>query len=258
MSSNRLGIYLLLLLLVGCGYDSHEGCVPQFESVAPTLHLSRLPSYAESGSPLPEGAIIKGRVVANDASGNFYRTIVIEEEGLGVELRLALYDLHAFFPVGSIVRVDCGGLRVTRNCGCLSLGRAVYGWSGGALEPVAPRSEVLGRVAVMEMGEEPSAMLCTLDELRSDMCGRLVEVGGLRYEEEPTEWAVTNYGNEVDHIFEVAEEQRIIIRTSRYADFATEKIPSGVFGARGILYVDRVDKQDVFVIKLRGRDDIIE
>lgn len=257
MSSKRLVIFLLLLL-AGCGYDSHEGCVVQFEEVAPTLHLSRLSSYAESGNPLPEGAIIKGRVVANDASGNFYRTIVIEEEGVGVELRLALYDLHALFPVGSLVSVRCEGLRVARHDGCLCLGRAIYGWSGGSLEPIAPRSEVLRRIEVVDMGEEPSAMLCTLDELSSDMCGRLVEVEGLRYEGEPTGWAVTNYGSEVDHIFEVAEEQRIIIRTSRYADFAAEKIPEGLFGARGILYVDRVDKQEVFVIKLRDRGDVVE
>lgn len=253
MSSKRFGIYFLLaLLLVGCGYDNHEECPTHFESVQPTLHARQLTLYAADGAVIPEGGIIEGVVVANDASGNFYRAIVLEMEDMGVEVRLALYDLHALYPVGATVVVHCGGLRATYMDGVLTLGRTMYGWSGGSVEPIAPRSEVLSRVEVVSMGTPREALQCGIEELGEELCGRLVEIGGLHYEGEATEWAVANYGGDVEHTFEDAEENKIVVRISTYADFASEKIPEGELTVRGILY----KVGDVYLIKPRVRSDV--
>lgn len=250
------------MLAIGCGYDNHEGCDMQLSEATPNLLLSQLASYANKATPLPEGAVVRGRVVANDSSGNFYQMIVLEgvgnDKGVAVEVRLALYDLHALYPVGSIVTFRCGGLAVGRHWGCLSIGREGYGWNNDTLEPLAPRHEVVGRVEIAEVAEAPTAVVCQLGELDRSMCGQLVQIKSLRFAGEPTQWAVSNYGSEVDHTFEDSAGRKIMIRTSRYADFASERIPSGEFDARGILYASDKEGQEVFVLKMRDRYDILE
>ena len=248
----------LVMLCVGCGYDSHKGCDVRPSEAVPNFHFSQFATYADKGTTLPEGCVVQGVVIANDISGNFYQTLMVESEGVAVEVRLALYDLHALYPVGSVVTIRCGGLAVSRHWGCLSLGRAVYGWSGGALEPVAPRSEVLRRVEVVRLGVEPEATLCTPSELSRQMCGELVLLEGLRHTGESEVWAVTDYGSDVDHTFEDSEGHEIVVRTSRYADFATERIPSGEVGIRGILYAIGGGDEEVWIVKLRDRNDVVE
>lgn len=256
MSSKRFGILLYLLvglLLVGCGYDSHEAVEPRFEMVVSTLHLSQLSSYEESGARLPEGAIIRGRVVADDSSGNFYRAVVLEGEDVGVELRLALYNLSALYPSGSEVVVRCGGLRVVRTDGVLTIGREVYGWSGGALEPIAPRSEVLSRVEVVakcEPTQEP--LRVTIAELGESLCGRLVEIEGLRYEGKEETWGSVEYVGNSDRVMADSEGSSVKVRTHSNADFASVVIPEGELRVRGILY----KTGEKYVIKPRVRSDV--
>ena len=257
-SRGYIVLFALALLCAGCGYDSHEGCGVSPSEAVPNFHFSQFGTYADRGITLPEGCVVQGVVVANDLSGNFYQTLVVESEGVSVEVRLALYDLHALYPVGSIVTIRCGGLAVSRHWGCLSLGRVVYGWSGGTLEPIAPRSEVLRRVEVVRLGIEPEATLCTLGELSNQRCGALVRIEGLRHTGEPDEWAMSDYGGEIDHTFEDSEGHEVVIRTSCYADFATEHIPSGEIGARGILYSIGNDEEEKWAIKLRDRNDVVE
>lgn len=257
-SRGYIVLFALALLCAGCGYDSHDGCDVRPSEAVPNFHFSQFATYADKGTTLPEGCVVQGVVIANDISGNFYQTLVVESEGVAVEVRLDLYDLHALYPVGSIITIRCGGLAVTRHWGCLSLGRAVYGWSGGTLEPIAPRSEVLRRVEVVRLGAEPEAFLCHLGELSRERCGELVQIEGLSHKGEPEEWAVSEYVSEIDHTFEDSEGREVVIRTSRYADFAAERIPLGKFGARGILYAIESGDQEVWIIKFRDCNDIIE
>lgn len=263
MSSKRILRYVAtgvvwLLLFGGCAYDRHEECDLTLSDSSFTLHLSRLAEYAEEQSILPEGVIIEGRVVANDSAENFYQCLVLEQDGVGVVLHLGIYDLHALYPVGCGVVADIGGLAVERHEGVLQVGREGFGWSVG-VEPVAPRSEVLRRVEVSERVVTVEAQSCTIATLSEEMCGRLVEVRNLCYNGEPTEWAVADNGYYTDRVFEDSEGGRIVVRTSSRADFAAEKIPAEVVTLRGILYCDVVgeDEQEVFVLKLRDRDDVL-
>mgnify|MGYP003299309779 CR=1 FL=1 len=256
MNSKLIHITLPLLVMmsvVGCGYDRHEECLVVFEGDTKSIQMRQLALFADSGDLLPEGSVVGGRVVANDSSGNIYRSIVLEDEGVGVEVKLALYDLYALFPVGCYVAVRCGGLAVEYIDGALAIGRAVYDWSGGVVEPIAPRSEVLSRVTVTATGESPEALRCGLGELQEALCGRLVEIGGLHYEGEPTTWGSAEYAGYADRTLFDAEGNSIDVRTSHYADFALEPIPQVEMTIRGILYKEK----NGYVMKLRDGEDVV-
>lgn len=247
-------LLVTLLLLVGCGYDRHEECPPlaSGEEIMTSLHLSILASFATSGELLPEGALFKARVVADDASGNFYRTLVVQADGVGVELRLALYDLHALYPVGCEVAVECGGLAVTRSDGALCIGRRLYDWSGGRVEPVAPRSEVLQRVRVTATIEPQGPRVCNISDLGESLCGTLVRIEGVSYEGNPTAWADVAVDYAADRYFVDSRGERVAVRTSPYVDFAAEPIPEGELSVQGILYKSK----DNYFVRLRSEDDV--
>ena len=245
-----------MLCCVGCGYDSHEECELALSERSFTLHLSRLAEYAESGLQLPEGVVIEGRVTANDISENFYHSLVLEQDGVGVELRLALYDLHALYPVGCGVVVDIGGLAVERYKGALQVGRKGYGYSRG-VEPIAPRSEILDRVAVSSLVAPVVAHSCTIATLDEEMCGTLVQIEGLQYVGEHEEWGDVAYGHDADRVFVDSAGGEIIVRTSSFAAFASESIPKGVVTLRGVLYCEQKSDGQHFILKLRDRDDVV-
>lgn len=247
----------LALLVVGCGYDTHTPCEVELSQRVPNLSLPYITDFESLGTPLPEGTIIKGRVTANDESENFYHCLIVEQGGAAVELRLALYDLYALYPVGCEVLVDIGGLSMSRYDGVLQLGYESYEWGAERVEAVAVRDDILRRVQLASMVEIPKPRLVSVGEMEAEMCGLLVAVENLTYTGDTDQWAVSRYSTVVDHSFIDPEGNEIVVRTSTYANFAEERVPEERVELRGILYMEVVGQQERFILKLRGRDDII-
>lgn len=246
--------------VVACGYDSHTPCqVTLPTDLLPNASIASLGRYASTGESLPEGTMIVGVVVANDVEGNFYRSIVVEDATGGVEVSLGLYDLAALYPLGSRVAVDVSGLAVLNYNGVNQLGRAIYSWSDYRVEPLTSRKEIFERVIVVERNSAITPTKLSVGELQESMCGSLVRLGPIVNDGsmEGDRWGVTDYGSEADRLFvESKSGLRVIVRTSRYADFAELRIPDAELSITGILYRDRHEGEDVYVIKPRMYEDI--
>lgn len=258
MSSKPLRHILTLgaLLLVACGYDCHTPPSTSLLYEVPNANVEALRYYAEEGVEVMESINIGGTVTANDASGNFYRTIVVEDTTAAVEVRLGLWDLAALYPVGCEVVVSTRGLVVGYYEGALSLGRKSYDWSGGRVEPIAPKEEIFERVRAVGRGLMPTPATHTIGTLTQEMCGRLVRIEGLTYVGEEPSWGDTEYGSEVERLFVDAEGVNILVRTSRYADFADHNIPTNALNITGILYRTRLHGEDIFALKMRDLNDV--
>lgn len=252
-----LGVLLLMVVAAGCGYDRHEACGLALAEMRPNLSLAELTEYADRRVALPAGSIVAGWVTANDSAGNFYKSLVVEEDGSAVEIRIGLYDLYALFPVGCRLAVDVGSLVVGRYDGVLQIGMCGEGWSRGEVEPIAPRNEVKRRVAVVAECKSIEPQVCNIDALAEVECGQLVEVVGVCYIGEEMTWGDVEYGNDADRLFEDSLGRRVVVRTSRYADFAQEGIPRSVIGIRGILYADRIEGEEVIVVRMRDGEDVV-
>lgn len=246
-----------LMFGVGCGYDSHTD--PSVELAEPTYNatIASLREVAQESERVPEGVTVVGRVTANDRGGNFYQRIVVEDSSGAMEVLLGLYDLAALYPVGCGVVVRCGGLVVGEYNGVLQLGAARYEWSDYRLEPIATRREIDDRVEVCSAVEcvEP-LRIRSLEGLSEADLGRFVCFEGARAEQDDMDWGTTEYGTEADRIFHLKGGERFVVRTSRYADFASAPIPSRELNLTGILYRDRVAGEERFVLKLRSEDDV--
>ncbi len=249
----------LAVWLGACGYDRHKDVDVALPEVVPNALVEVLDGYAEAGVVVEEEVILVGRVVANDASGNFYREIVVEDSSGGVRIAIGGWDIAALYPLGVEVAVYAQGLAVAREDGVLTLGREIYDWSGGEVEPIEPREEFRRRVVVTDYAVAMEPRAAVLEELTESDLGRLVEIEGVTYVGEPAVgWGTTEYGSEADREFVDDDGRVVLVRTSKYADFAERRVPTERVKICGILYRDRYKGADVFVLKMRTLEDVEE
>lgn len=256
--SSKLHYILVLgaMLLVGCGYDSHTPPSDLFDTTVPNATIEALRYYAEEGVEVAEEIVVEGTVIADDKSGNFYRAIVVEDSSGAVEVRLGLYDLGALYPIGCRVTIEARGLAVAYYDGVLTLGREIYDWSGGRMEPIEPRDEIFERIEVTAKGTPPQPTTLPIGALTTEMCGRLTRVEGVHYVGQESSWGITDYSTEAEREFTDTSGAKILVRTSRYADFAEHNIPTEEVAITGILYTKRYKGEDLFILKMRDLGDV--
>lgn len=249
----RPALLLALLLAAAC----HDGGFPlpdEPEAEAATTTIAELRRLHTGGSVTVEGDIsVSGLVTADDRSGNFYRTLVLEEGGAGMELRAALDRLHVDFPVGCRVTLRLRGLALGSSGGVLQAGAPPAAGSRYPTDYIPSRpalDAVLRRCADSVVAVDAARI--SLAELAPERCGTLVRIDGLRYEpEELDEASWTGYRRFVD-------DRGGVIHTyvSEYADFARREPPAGRCILRGILQYD--DARGRYQLKLRDERDCSE
>ena len=254
MSSKHL--YILLLLALWSCTHNFDPVEPLGEPPVATLPIEELNEWAERGEVLPEGSRIVGRVVANDLGGNFYRTMVVEDDSSAVEIHIGLYDMAALYPVGAVVSVEAEGLMVAREEGVMQLGYPPYKWSGRKVEPLADRRDIMERVVAWRVEGEPQPRSILPNEADLEMCGRLVCMDGLTHGGSAEQWGATDYGSYVEHPFVAPTGEVVLVRCSRYADFAELRIPSYELKVCGILYRVNYKGAEVPLLKIRRIDDV--
>lgn len=178
-------------LLPGCQRDDFGDCdcgVPG--TLFPNMDIGDVRALYDGTPSIVNGdVILAGHVTANDISGNFYRTFVIDDGTGAIEVRAGLYDLKNLFPLGRYVAVRAAGLTVSDYNGVLQIGLAPAG--GSALPEYFGHKAILDRY--VHRGAEmttPVPQEVAVTQLSAVLCGRLVTVSGLRLKAgEPGEWA---------------------------------------------------------------------
>ena len=66
--------------------------------------------------------IISGIVTADDKSGNFYKTIIIQDETAAIAIRLDVSDYYTKYPIGRRIFVKCRGLIIGDYNNLIQLG----------------------------------------------------------------------------------------------------------------------------------------
>ena len=84
--------------------------------------------YPGPGKPLKidEDIIIEGKVVSDDKPGNFYKSIFIQDETGGIEVKIGRNGLYNDYKLGQTIYVKCKGLTL----GCYGHKDGNYGGNG--------------------------------------------------------------------------------------------------------------------------------
>ena len=68
--------------------------------------------------------VIKGQVTTSDQVGNLYKTLYIQDETAGIEIKIGKNGLYNEYKLGQWVYVDCSGLTVGNYHGMINIGYA--------------------------------------------------------------------------------------------------------------------------------------
>lgn len=189
--------------------------------------------------------LIHAVVVADDRSGNFYKTIVIQDSTGGIELKINRSGIYTDFPVGMKIGLKCKGLTIGDYNNLIQLGLGTYKdgnftnlsgiedalvdqyvFKGPKNQIIIPRKRTIPALTAQDL-----STLIELEDvefIRSDTGKTYADAVGL---------------NSVNLTITDCDDNEVLLRTSGYADFAATKVPSANGSIKGILSRFRFDIQ---------------
>ena len=234
-------------LFCGCGYDRFGDMQhADNQGVDANIGIKQLHLWYDGSDKIRhvyDDFVISGYVTAEDKSDNFYRTFIIQEQGSAIEIKAGIYDLHTVFPRGSRVSISIKNLDIWLYNGVLQLGCE----RNGEFDYIAVRYIQGEYFWPLDDRQEVSPCKVLITELTEDMCGNLVSIDGLQIVDPgQTTWVG-------ERTFRDSNDNEIVVETSSYASFGTEKIPDGKLRITGIL----IKKPTRYVLKIRDLNDVI-
>lgn len=272
---DRIIHILLLLLLCGCS----KGYAPDPPQVVacptPNLTIAALHDlYLDTAVEVHQPLVVTGLVTTSDRAGNFYHTLIIEQEGHALEIMAGMDGLHNLYPIGCRLYLKLDGLTLERNRGVLQAGPKAPDYdytSVGYFYSRVHLDEHLFRGAMEE--PYPAVPVLHIDELTPADCGRLVMISNLKYAplQEDTEDAsengeesmrspeseTTEEGWSGYRRFEDEAGNALHTYTSSYALYATHPLPEGRVALRGIVQQIERGEHAGYILKLRDERDIL-
>ncbi len=216
--------------------------LPKLEANATIAEIKALHTVGEAASRIENDLIVAGVVIADDESGNFYQNIVIQDATGGIAVRMRSNGLFGDFPVGREVFVKCQGLFVGDYNGLLQLN----GSAEDPIEEVLIPDHVIG--GAYDKDVEPRVI--TLDEVNNSAL--VYELQNTLIKLEDVQFALQSAGVSyadpvnlfsVNHTIEDCDENTVLLRTSGYADFASDVTPEGNGSLTAVFSVFRDDLQ---------------
>ena len=191
--------------------------------------------------------IISGVVTADDKSGNFYKTVVIEDATAGIAIRLDQTDYYTQYPVGRRVFIKLKGLVLGDYAELLQLGGYID--NTGTTPEVAPIPLALVGQYIIggQWGLNPQpAKVTMLDLANTDKWqNRFVEIDNVEFAPDDTAqpFADAVLLQSVNRDLQDCNGGTILVRTSGYCDFANVLTPTGRGTIRGVFSVYNNDAQ---------------
>lgn len=266
---------LLSVLLTACGYDTFPDADPgdvRGTDLAPNADIALLrDSYLGDPLTIVENIVIEGYVTANDRSGNYFRTFVIEDVTGAAEINAGIADLHNYYQTGRRIVVKAKGLALGSYNDVLQIGLKVNPYSDYRVEDFGAYT-VLGRYVFAGTEFDPVEPLeIKLEELDRRHCGKLVRLGRLLHEPEvddtgyiadanPT-WAFPGGGGMNPATgyrqFRDFRGDSLLVVTSGYANFASHPVSTDSLTLTGILIYGKFNgSRERFGLKLRDLGDV--
>jgi len=229
---------LIAVILTGCDLQPDVAPMPTFLGEANTT-IAELLAMHEIGSEdsydsIPPGVIISGVVTTSDEWGNNYKYLNIEDETGAIQIKINSTALYNKYKVGQRLYVLCDGLVLGDYRKLPQLGL----WANGTMQAIPsfktylyifPDGAPMGGYNPIEMTSIPAA-----NDIPSTMYNRRVRLIGATF----VEGGVATFSETsaaTSHDIKMTDGSIITLRTSNYATFAGETLPTGTGNITGIL-----------------------
>lgn len=265
LQNNRLNhTYCLFCFFIGLW-----GCIKKFDqpeaytgsNIQANLSIRALSELHIPGNAekLLDDWIITGIVTANDATDNFYKTIVIQDSTAAITIRMDGFGLSADFPLGKRIFVRLNGLWLGEYGGMLQLGGAVDRTDPAYPELLPIPTPLFAKYFIHGIIEKmPDPLLVHFDELKNTMQSRLITIDSVELVPGDTAKPFADVVNRatVNHTLRFCNGGSLYLRTSGFASFAAVKTPRGNGKITGIYSTFGSQKQiiirDTSDVKMNG------
>lgn len=213
----------------------------------PNGSIAQLKSYYVAGQfvTIPIDLNIHAVVVADDRSGNFYKTLIIQDSTAGIELKLNRTGLYADYPVGMKVGLKCKGLTIGDYNGLIQIGLGTY--QDGNFTNIAGIEDALIEQYLYKGPKNQiiTPALKTINTLTAQDISTLVKIDRLEFDRADIgkTYADVVGQRSSNLLLTDCDQNLIILRSSNFADFAGLTVPEGNGTIVGILGKFRTDVQ---------------
>ena len=233
-------ITAIAAILAGCNLEPDVAPMPSFLGEANTT-IAELLAMHQIGSedsydsiPVGSNIVICGYVTTTDEYGNNYKYINIQDETGAIQIKIDNKALYHKYQIGQRIYVKCDGLVLGDYRKLPQLGL----WANGSMQAIpsfktylylfpdgSPREDL----EPIDMTTIPAA-----NNIPSTMYNCLVRLVGATFVEGGTA-TFSEPGASTSHDIKMSDGTTITLRTSNYATFASETLPTGTGNITGIL-----------------------
>jgi len=188
---------------------------------------------------ISQDLVIGGTVIMDDRTGNYYKTIVIQDSTGGVEVKFSNGFLYNRYPVGRKIYINCKGLVLTDYNGLIQLVGGVLYENGVPSDIGITENQKRTNITRGFLGAAPEPRLVEPGDFNRNIVSTLIRLEGVQFTPADTAqtWADAPSGSSVNRYLANCCGQEVLVRTSGYSDFAIQKTPSGKGNITGVLSV---------------------
>lgn len=238
---NKLSIFVLALgLFASCNLTPEVAPFATYDgeanmTIAELIALHTIGS-SDSYDTIPAGTVITGIVTTSDEHGNCYKYINIEDETGGIQIKINSTGLYNRYKVGQRVFIQCDGLVIGDYRKLPQLGY----WANDGMQGI-PSGKIYKHIFCdgKPTGSwEPVVTLSSIPNVNSPEFARymncLVRLDGTTFlEGGQATYSLASAAT--SHDLKMLDGTTITMRTSNYADFINETLPTGTGTVIGIL-----------------------
>ena len=220
---------------------------------------------------ITEDWIVDAVVVADDQSGNFYQTLVIQDETGGIDLKIDATNLYNDYPAGRKIYINCKGLMLGDYNGLTQLGggTALY---NGQEELDGIQQALLNQYIVKgSSGQELTPTVVSISDLTASptnpYLSSLVKLENVEFSNSDagltyaTYDAATDYRASENRTVQDCNGNSLVLRSSGYSNFVNELTPTGngsmtvifsIFGDTPQIYIRDLDDVNMTAARCDG------
>lgn len=236
MKSTINSITYIVILLMMAGVTScvkKEYDEPPADGTNPDITVTHTIAQIKAmytGTPLriDSDFVITGVVIADDKSGNFYKSVVIQDSTAGIAIRIDQSDFYTDMPAGRKLYVKCKGLYIGDYGGLIQMGGFVdYSGSSPSVEPI-PNSLISAFIlkGVYNMPVTPKVV--NINQLNTSMQNTLIQLNDVQFASAELGKSYADAVNQMsaNRTIEDCNSNTTILRSSGFALFASQIVPS--------------------------------
>lgn len=181
-----------------------------------------------------EEKIIEGYVVSSDSTGNFFKTVSIQNSLTnpthGIQVEMDRTNLFNNFPLGSKIKVSLNGLNAGYDRGVLKVGETYEDAGGnvrvGRMAEFRINNHVVRSCDMLEYAT-PVEFNNIAEVFASGVLNTLVTINNVQFADSQLGLNYAETNQTVDRILEDNLGNTIKLRNSNFASFAEEQLPEG-------------------------------